>query len=395
MDALREVYETQVPRYWRVIGAADVGGILARVERSTKSPSLGRLPVGTIVQELEQAGDRIRFRIVYQNVGGGPSSGWVSLHSGRGTELLEPCEYEPPEEDVEEVEKLGAFSSALEAQQPSSSSAAEAMDSDSFAKAAEASPDVTTGPTAERPEARWSTAPAGESSLILPGPAALEAWFDELAKRAEAYRPFMPASNLAHNSVPSMFLVFTSMSGLLGLSRQWEYASSNSFLDSLMHFRHKQALSGREMHIGNVNSVGMGAMAGDGVGVSPAEYGQIFTHIISHAEHPGADIFETPVAFPQMGQNLGLTLPYLRAYDAKYAKMAAALQAQAEKVDGEVEEDTSLAKREDAAPQKMTLAELQKDPEMIEFIYNMKSYGREPDAAKHGALLKKFAQLIE
>mmetsp|Transcript_69034 Transcript_69034/g.155063 ORF Transcript_69034/g.155063 Transcript_69034/m.155063 type:complete len:589 (-) Transcript_69034:90-1856(-) len=62
---------------WEVIGGADKGGILAREGEGLKTKELApRLPVGTIIEELDIKGDRMHYRKL---VGEGPPMGWVSL----------------------------------------------------------------------------------------------------------------------------------------------------------------------------------------------------------------------------------------------------------------------------------------------------------------------------
>lgn len=395
-----------ISQLWKVVGGAATDGIMVREERSTKSAQKGRLSPGSILEEISQTGDRLNFVKIR---GDGPSDGWVSIHNARGDVLLE---LQKPDADRGETQWVASLAPPDKTVEVSSVNTLEEVDADDprqdestshFEKWANQSIGIDS--SSREP-------PNRESSLILPGPAALEAWFEELARRARAHRPCMPASNLAQNTVPSMFLVFTSMSGLLGLSRQWEYATSNSYLDALLHFRHKQGLSGREMHIGNVNSVGMGAAQGDGSGVSPAQYGQIFTHIISHVEHPGAEIFETPSAFPQMGRFLNIVIPYLRAFDAKHAAMQSQQNIKLEDIVSGSESPTQaivqmkseLAKdAKDAATRKvmqeanaklnMSLEDLKTDPEMQDFFEEIKRLG--PDGAKKflndEKILKKFA----
>lgn len=64
---------------WRVIGDARV-----RLEEDGEEVAL---PVGTILQEKQRVGNRIRFAKLE---GDGPSRGWVDLESCSGEALLEP-----------------------------------------------------------------------------------------------------------------------------------------------------------------------------------------------------------------------------------------------------------------------------------------------------------------
>eukprot|EP00403_Amphidinium_massartii_P047773 CAMPEP_0178458576 /NCGR_PEP_ID=MMETSP0689_2-20121128/47617_1 /TAXON_ID=160604 /ORGANISM="Amphidinium massartii, Strain CS-259" /LENGTH=904 /DNA_ID=CAMNT_0020084889 /DNA_START=75 /DNA_END=2788 /DNA_ORIENTATION=- len=68
------------PRLWKVVGGAQHGGILVRSSRSTTqdaSAPLGRLSVGAVVREVEEAAPmRLRYELVS---GQGPPAGWVTM----------------------------------------------------------------------------------------------------------------------------------------------------------------------------------------------------------------------------------------------------------------------------------------------------------------------------
>eukprot|EP00439_Symbiodinium_sp_Y106_P003441 s120_g1.t1 len=71
---------------WRVIGGADKGGIIVRTGPGlTDEQAKERLSTGSLVEELEKSGDRIRYRL---QQGGGPKEGWVTLRLAGGKELL-------------------------------------------------------------------------------------------------------------------------------------------------------------------------------------------------------------------------------------------------------------------------------------------------------------------
>mmetsp|Transcript_33955 Transcript_33955/g.97638 ORF Transcript_33955/g.97638 Transcript_33955/m.97638 type:complete len:745 (-) Transcript_33955:64-2298(-) len=77
-------------RFWEVVGGASSGGILVRLGRDVASPEAPqRLAFGAVVEELESAGDRIRFR---RCAGEGPEAGWVSLKLKSGKDLLAQVE---------------------------------------------------------------------------------------------------------------------------------------------------------------------------------------------------------------------------------------------------------------------------------------------------------------
>merc|ERR1719323_2522546 len=74
---------------WRVTGGTGQGGIIVRKGRDRASTQLPeRLAAGSIVEEQELVGDRLRFRRLS---GSGPAAGWVSLtHKERS--LLVPLD---------------------------------------------------------------------------------------------------------------------------------------------------------------------------------------------------------------------------------------------------------------------------------------------------------------
>mmetsp|Transcript_51945 Transcript_51945/g.150916 ORF Transcript_51945/g.150916 Transcript_51945/m.150916 type:complete len:387 (-) Transcript_51945:29-1189(-) len=62
---------------WEVIGGADKGGIVVRLDLEMDSEKLEpRLATGAIVQEWDLVGERLQYELVS---GEGPASGWVSL----------------------------------------------------------------------------------------------------------------------------------------------------------------------------------------------------------------------------------------------------------------------------------------------------------------------------
>eukprot|EP00913_Durusdinium_trenchii_P019460 g18294.t1 len=69
--------------HYEVVAVAELGGALVREGKSLTSQQLARLGVGAVINELERAGERLRFKKVS---GSGPESGWVSA------KLLEKCE---------------------------------------------------------------------------------------------------------------------------------------------------------------------------------------------------------------------------------------------------------------------------------------------------------------
>jgi len=65
-------------RYWQVVRSIDPGGLNVQAGEAKTSPSVGRLPVGTVVLELDVGPNR---RLRFERVDGDPNSasnGWVS-----------------------------------------------------------------------------------------------------------------------------------------------------------------------------------------------------------------------------------------------------------------------------------------------------------------------------
>ncbi|CAE8588427.1 unnamed protein product [Polarella glacialis] len=70
---------------WVVVGGVDKGGILVRVGQELGSKAVAdRLTTGSEVEQLDLAGDRLRYRLLS---GSGPQEGWVSLRIS-GKDLL-------------------------------------------------------------------------------------------------------------------------------------------------------------------------------------------------------------------------------------------------------------------------------------------------------------------
>lgn len=68
---------------WKVIGGGD-NGILVREGKDLKSAEAGRLANDSVLEELELAGERLKYQLVS---GQGPSTGWISLKV-KGKELV-------------------------------------------------------------------------------------------------------------------------------------------------------------------------------------------------------------------------------------------------------------------------------------------------------------------
>ena len=71
---------------WKIVGGADKGGILVRDGEGLRSLELSRLATGTLVEELELRGTRMKFKLLE---GCGPPHGWISLQVA-GKNLAEP-----------------------------------------------------------------------------------------------------------------------------------------------------------------------------------------------------------------------------------------------------------------------------------------------------------------
>jgi len=87
---------------WQVVGGADSGGILVRIDRDLNSDVLSpRLSTEAIVKELRFEHGRLNFELVSGN---GPSTGWVTTNL-RGKDLLVKTQTG----QVIEEKKLGSF----------------------------------------------------------------------------------------------------------------------------------------------------------------------------------------------------------------------------------------------------------------------------------------------
>lgn len=76
-----------MPKYWKIVGGADKGGIMVREGEGFKSTACAdRLSTGAVVEELKMAGERLNYRL---NTGTGPEEGWISIVVS-GKVLAEP-----------------------------------------------------------------------------------------------------------------------------------------------------------------------------------------------------------------------------------------------------------------------------------------------------------------
>eukprot|EP00811_Abedinium_folium_P020979 NODE_3001_length_2107_cov_11.119697.p1 GENE.NODE_3001_length_2107_cov_11.119697~~NODE_3001_length_2107_cov_11.119697.p1 ORF type:complete len:519 (-),score=182.15 NODE_3001_length_2107_cov_11.119697:482-2038(-) len=138
---------------WRVVGGINKGGILVRAEQDLKSEEAPeRLSTGSIVEQLDLAGDRLRYRLV---LGTGPPEGWVSLKIS-GKELLVPEQLaSAPAEEVAPAPAEEAASSSFSVDGCNRQSVTE-----SAAPAEEAAP----APAEEAPAEEAAPPPAEEAA---------------------------------------------------------------------------------------------------------------------------------------------------------------------------------------------------------------------------------------
>jgi len=93
---------------WVVIGGADKGGIIVRLNAPDGEKAEERLPYGAVLEEIEVAGDRLHYRL---HVGTGPGEGWIAIRLSDGKRLVAPLypeDFSPtagakPVGDVDEV----------------------------------------------------------------------------------------------------------------------------------------------------------------------------------------------------------------------------------------------------------------------------------------------------
>lgn len=93
---------------WQIVGGGEAGGILVRKGRDLKSPAEEeRLAKGSEVQQLELAGDRLRYRL---QSGSGPAEGWISIRiSGKELATRVWRAGEEPAWIQESAKKMQAF----------------------------------------------------------------------------------------------------------------------------------------------------------------------------------------------------------------------------------------------------------------------------------------------
>eukprot|EP00931_Biecheleriopsis_adriatica_P089751 TRINITY_DN63835_c0_g1_i1.p1 TRINITY_DN63835_c0_g1~~TRINITY_DN63835_c0_g1_i1.p1 ORF type:complete len:503 (-),score=88.46 TRINITY_DN63835_c0_g1_i1:44-1552(-) len=81
---------------WEVVGGADKGGVIVRIDEDISStPEPERLTTGSLVVQVELVGDRLRYNRI-AGTGAGPNSGWVSVRTLRGKELLVQADVKAP-----------------------------------------------------------------------------------------------------------------------------------------------------------------------------------------------------------------------------------------------------------------------------------------------------------
>mmetsp|Transcript_7446 Transcript_7446/g.23407 ORF Transcript_7446/g.23407 Transcript_7446/m.23407 type:complete len:383 (-) Transcript_7446:69-1217(-) len=70
--------EAEPDRYWKVVHSTDAGGLAVQAQENLRSQTIGRLTVGSVVQELACKGNRMHFQWVKGHTKG-PMAGWVSI----------------------------------------------------------------------------------------------------------------------------------------------------------------------------------------------------------------------------------------------------------------------------------------------------------------------------
>jgi len=70
---------------WHVVGGVEKGIIVREGSDGAKSEFKGRLEHGALVEEVQRIGDKVQYQLIS---GHGPSSGWLSIFTLKGTRLL-------------------------------------------------------------------------------------------------------------------------------------------------------------------------------------------------------------------------------------------------------------------------------------------------------------------
>lgn len=124
-----------------------------------------------------------------------------------------------------------------------------------------------------------------------------------------------------------MFVLFSSMSSMLGAPGQANYASANAFLDGLAHYRRARGLAATSIHWGPWSEVGMAAnaqveanAAAGGVHYIKPEEGLVCFQQILQANPVERGVFN--VNWPALAKGLGGSLPsYLSELDVRVSNV--------------------------------------------------------------------------
>jgi len=73
-------------KLWLIVGGQDTGGIIVRKGEGVQSAQLGRLAMGSRIEQMELKDQRLNYKLIS---GDGPNFGWVST-SYKGKELVVP-----------------------------------------------------------------------------------------------------------------------------------------------------------------------------------------------------------------------------------------------------------------------------------------------------------------
>jgi len=170
--------------YWEVVGGEDKGGIIARAGKKLASEPLPEvLRVGSIIEELELAGNRLHFRLF---AGSGPQEGWASVTLKQKYILLEKCSREKAEEKAKAHNSdASCLPAKTEPQTPEATVASEGDDNGGQG-AGEAQDAESQEPFSEQARPDLDHVPPPKSEVKEAVPKSAEDWREEVNKQKKS-----------------------------------------------------------------------------------------------------------------------------------------------------------------------------------------------------------------